>query len=278
MSSRDDFDINMDEITELVNDLRKNNKNGSKSRWTPSNGTTTIRIVPYAKNHGNPFVRLYFHWNIAKTPLLSPISYGNPDPIKEASEALLEKAKTGTKEDWIFAKKLEPSLRTYVPIIVRGEEEAGVKWWGFGKAIFEELIEVIQSGDYGNPIHPITGHDIKVEKKSKEEAGNDYGKTTVRVMPKETPITNDKELLKSILTDQPEIESLYPAPSYEELQKALEIYLNPEKEDDEEEEISNEINSIIDNNEQNDDITETNTDSVFGKFDDVLAQLKSNNK
>ena len=32
--------------------------------WKPANGNSIIRIVPYKFNKDNPFIELYFHYNI----------------------------------------------------------------------------------------------------------------------------------------------------------------------------------------------------------------------
>ena len=34
-------------------------------------------------------------------------------------------------------------MRTFAPVIVRGEESEGVKWWGFGKTVYQELLAII---------------------------------------------------------------------------------------------------------------------------------------
>ena len=46
---------------------------------------------------------------------------------------------TGNSDDWKLARKMEPKMRTFVPVIVRGKESEGVKFWGFGKQIYQEL-------------------------------------------------------------------------------------------------------------------------------------------
>ena len=40
---------------------------------------------------------------------------------------------------------MEPKMRTYVPVLVRGKESEGVKFWGFGKLVYQELL----GDDYG---------------------------------------------------------------------------------------------------------------------------------
>ena len=56
--------------------------------WKPAPGKSQIRIVPYKFNKDNPFIELYFHYDIAKRSYLSPISFGRPDPIEEFAQKL----------------------------------------------------------------------------------------------------------------------------------------------------------------------------------------------
>jgi len=41
-------------------------------------------------------------------------------------------------------------MRTFAPVIVRGEESQGVKFWGFGKTVYQELLSIIADPDYGD--------------------------------------------------------------------------------------------------------------------------------
>ena len=79
--------------------------------------------------------------------MVSPMSFGRPDPIVEFAEKL---KKSGDKDDWKLGKKIEPKFRVYAPVIVRGQEHEGVKFWSFGKQIFTELLSVIADPDYGD--------------------------------------------------------------------------------------------------------------------------------
>jgi hypothetical protein len=49
-----------------------------------------------------------------------------------------------------MGRKIEPKMRTYVPVIIRGKEAEGVKFWGFGKTIYAELLSIISDPDYGD--------------------------------------------------------------------------------------------------------------------------------
>ena len=118
-------------------------------------------------------------------------------------------------------------MRTFLPVVVRGEEKEGVKFWGFGKTVYQELLSVIADPDYGDITDPSNGRDIMIERQTPAEAGNQYGKTTVRVKPNQTPITEDKAQLEAVFNTQSDINELYTEPTYDDLKEALKNYLNP---------------------------------------------------
>jgi len=200
----------------------------TKNFWKPEPGKQVVRIVPYKHNKANPFIELFFHYNLGNNKTyMSPVSFGRPDPVQEFADKLKS---TGNKDEWIQGKRLEPKMRTFAPVIVRGEEHEGVKWWGFGKTVYQELLGVIADPDYGDITDPTTGRDIVVERQTPAEAGNQYGKTTIRVKPNQTPITENKETLEKIFDSQSKLEELYTEPSYDDLKEALQNFLNPSEE------------------------------------------------
>ena len=193
--------------------------------WKPEPGKQVVRIVPYKHNKDNPFIELFFHYNLGNNKTyLSPLSFGRPDPVAEFADKLKS---TGNKDEWIQGKRLEPKMRTFAPVIVRGKESEGVKFWGFGKTVYQELLGVIADPDYGDITDATTGRDIGIERQTPAEAGNQYGKTTVRVKPNQTAITEDAEQLQSIFDNQADLTELYTEPSYDELKEVLQNYLNP---------------------------------------------------
>jgi hypothetical protein len=216
--------LNLDAIKAKLNQLNKSDEK-KNNLWKPEAGKTRIRIVPYVHRKDNPFLELYFHYDIAKKSMLSPISFGNADPIVEFAEKL---KKTGDKDEWIMGRKIEPKMRTYVPVIVRGKESEGVKFWGFGKQIYTELLSIVSDPDYGDITDLMNGRDIDVEFTPAEGGG--FPKTTIRVKPNTQPATDDKSIAEKIM-NQPEITDIFPEPSYDELQKALEDWMNPENAD-----------------------------------------------
>ena len=71
-----------------------------------------------------------------------------------------------------------------------------------------------------------------IERQTPAEAGNQYGKTTVRVKPNQTAITEDSHQLQSIFDNQSNLTELYTEPTYDELKEALQNYLNPSADDE----------------------------------------------
>jgi hypothetical protein len=219
--------INLDAIRGRLNKLQ-NTGSTKNNLWKPANGKTQVRIVPYKFNKENPFIELYFHYNINNKSYLSPMSFGRPDPIVEFADKL---KRMGDKEDWKAAKKMEPKLRTFVPVIVRGEENEGVKFWGFGKTVYQEILGYIADPDYGDITDPTTGRDITIDYVSAEDAGTSYPVTTIRVKPTQTPILEDSEKLKAAMEGQTNITDIYQELSYAELKGVLEGWLNPTGDD-----------------------------------------------
>jgi hypothetical protein len=124
---------------------------------------------------------------------------------------------------------MEPKMRTYVPVLVRGKESEGVKLWGFGKQVYQELLGFITDPDYGDITDPMGGRDILVEFTPSEGPGQ-FPKTTIRVKPNVTPMTEDKNVAESVAKNQPNLDDIFKEPSYDDLKEALENWLNPDSE------------------------------------------------
>jgi hypothetical protein len=215
--------INLDAIKGRLNKLQ-NTQRKTVELWKPAPGKHQIRLVPYKFNNENPFIELFFHYGINNKTYLSPMSFGRPDPIVEFADKL---KRMGDKEDWKAAKKMEPKLRTFVPVLVRGEEGEGVRFWGFGKTVYQEILGYIADPDYGDITDPSAGRDVVVEVQSAEDAGTSYPVTTIRVKPKETPLADSQSEIDGYLNNQMAITDLYSELTYAELQGVLESWLNP---------------------------------------------------
>ena len=125
-------------------------------------------------------------------------------------------------------------MRTFAPVIVRGEEKQGVKFWGLGKTVYQELLSIIADPDYGDVTAPVNGRDVSVEFITAEESGASFPKTNIRVKPNQTPISEDPEILELVKTQQ-DIKEIYQELSYDDLTEVLNEWLNPSEDSTEEE-------------------------------------------
>ena len=200
--------------------------------WKPEPGKQVVRIVPNQYQTDFPIIELRWHYdfNGDKISYLSPSSINQPDPIVELANRL-EKV----KESWLKGRKMQPKIRTYVPIIVRGKEEEGVKFWGFGARVCEQLMTVMnQPEDYGDITDLTNGCDIQVDFKTAEELKADFPDTKILIKPKPRPVIDPahpkaKEIMDLITKKQPKIFDIYTPATYEELAAALEVKLENER-------------------------------------------------
>ena len=256
--------LNLDAIKAKLNQLNKSDDK-KQNLWKPESGKTRVRIVPYVHRKENPFLELYFHYDIGKKSMLSPITFGNADPIVEFADKL---KKTGDKDEWLMGRKIEPKMRTYVPVIIRGKEAEGVKFWGFGKTIYTELLSIVSDPDYGDITDLMNGRDIDVEFIPAEGGG--YPKTTIRVKPNTTPATEDKLIAEKIM-NQPVITDIFPEPTYDELETALKEWMNPE---DDSADVDTSSNTTTDTSSKTEEKatakTEEKTTDVATAFNDLF--------
>jgi hypothetical protein len=142
---------------------------------------------------------------------------------------LAQKLKSsGDKEDYRMGSKLQPKMRVYAPVLVREQEDKGVRFWAFGKQVYEEILSIIADADYGDITDLKTGRDITVEFKTAEETKNNFPETLIRVKPNQSVVTEDKSIFAK-LKEQKDIKELYPELSYKELSEILEKWLSGEK-------------------------------------------------
>lgn len=223
--------IDLSKVKNKLKNMKSKRNNSTNRIWKPQEGTQKIRIVPYRYNKDYPFMELYFHYDLPGRSHLSPISFGEEDPIVEFAEELKRK---GGKENYQLANKLMPKMRIFAPVVVRGEEEKGVRFWGFGKRIYQQLLNILAEPEWGDYTDLQEGRDMKVEYIPREKSDTQFPKTNLTVLPEKKPLAESKDQMKELIESQVKIEEVFNPPSYEELEESLNNYLNPEDEDEEE--------------------------------------------
>ena len=132
--------IDMEKMRDRRAVLDNKNANNREAFWKPQDGETTIRIVPTPD--GDPFKDYWFHYNVGNNSgFLSPKkNFGEDDALDSFVRKLY---KEGTEESIKLAKSLSARQRFFAPVVVRGEEEKGVRIWGFGKMAYEKLLNLV---------------------------------------------------------------------------------------------------------------------------------------
>ena len=219
----------------------------SKSLWKPkSEGKFTIRIVPSVLDKKNPFQEVFVHYGLSKFPIYALTNWGEKDPIVEFVKQLRQ---TSDKENWKLSKKLEPKMRVFAPVIVRGEEDKGVRLWEFGKEIYMQLLGIADDEDYGDFTDINEGRDFTLETVTGDIGGRQGLKSSIRVKPKTSPLSSDKEDIKTWLTEQPSILELQRKTDFDKLKETLQNFLNPEDASDEVDEVEEDETPISKGND-----------------------------
>jgi hypothetical protein len=201
----------------------------SKYLWKPkSEGKYQIRVVPSVLNKSNPFQEVFVHYGFSKFPIYALTNWGEKDPIVEFAKSLRT---TSEKENWQLAKKLDPKMRVFAPVVVRGEEEKGVRLWEFGKEIYMQLLGIAEDEDYGDFTDISEGRDFTVDVVTGDIGGRQGLKSSIRVKPKTSPLGSDKETIKMWLTEQPNVLELQRKTAFDDLKTILANFLNPEVEE-----------------------------------------------
>ena len=222
------------DINALKSKLNSFKRTGGGDRdtsiWKPKEGKTVIRIVPWKDNPENPFIELYFHYLGNKTHL-SPLSYGNRDPIAEFADALRSDQSRDPKERYAEARPFMPKLRTYIPVIVRGEEDKGVQLWELNGKLVKDIYSVLAHPDYKdeNLMDPETGYDftVTVSPTDKTFAGNPVKDIKLQPRRKPSPLAKSSEAADKIIAGIPNLEAYFKAQvkSEDELNAMLQNFL-----------------------------------------------------
>ena len=183
-----------------------------------------------------------FYYGIgSKRVMASPANWGEKDPIQEFAKQLRN---SNDKENWRLAKKLDAKVRTFAPVIIRGEESEGVKLWQLGP----------------------------------EVTGTPYNKTTIGPSLKTTGLAEGEEMISALLENQADPMKVFKPLSYDEMKLALQEWLAPE--DSEEGTITSEPAVAFDNDKKESNYSLDTKPSIVKKskadqFDDLFQEIKT---
>lgn len=209
-------------IRKRVAELSGVRRNSNIQLWKPGVGTYKVRGLPWKLSpDGQPFVERWFYYIGNGPGILAPNQFGKPDPIKNLINKLYS---SGKPEDRELAKKLQPKMRAYMPIIVRGEEDKGVLVWSFGKMIYQKLLSYYLNEEVGDILDPTDGFDLDVA--IAQQPGKQFQDTNVEAARRPRKLHDDANEAKKWLDAVPNIDDMYKLKSPEEIENVLNNWLN----------------------------------------------------
>lgn len=232
---------------------------GGGNMWRPEEGKTySVRVV--GTPDGDPFKEHWFHYEIGKGSISCPKkNHGEDCAICNFASKLF---KEDTEESNKMAKKFLPRQRFFSPVLVRGEEKEGVRIWGYGKTVYQDLINLVLNPDYGDITDPETGTDISL--KAEKNAGQQFPMTKLTPARKTSKLCNGtpdecRELLDSV----PNFEELHEYKSPEDVARILDEHLSGGHSDETVEKDSKETAKYG---------SAKSTNTIDAAFADLLAQ------
>lgn len=215
----------LDSIKSKLNQLNSTSQRKNLV-WRPTKGEEAqVRIIPY-KHAADPFNELYFHYNVGavKSVLCPQQTFGGSEkcPICEYVDTLRQKPRTDQVTG--ILKTLSPKLRTYVPVIVRGREAEGVKFWGIGKTPYKAIATLFVDPEYGDISDVLKGRDLKIMATAPSPKDL-FGTVSIRPAANASKLHEDLNQMKEWIANCPKVYDAFEPHSYDELKKILEEFV-----------------------------------------------------
>ena len=215
-------------------DALENRGNGKSAFWRPEDGEQVIRLLP--TSDGDPFKEFWFHYNLGKNPgFLSPKkNFGEDDPLNDFIRKLYNE---GTDESVKMAKNLNARQRFFSPVLVRGEEDKGVRLWGYGKTAYKELLNLVLNPEYGDITDVNQGTDLTIH--YGKPAGAQFPQTAITPRRRSSPLAPSEDDIGVMLDSVPSYDDVFESARKTpgEIQNMLDEFLLGE---DDAEDVSNE--------------------------------------
>jgi len=221
------MDINL-----LKQKFEKLNKSGNSATFDNimadiPYGTTTVRLVPNKFKKDIPFIEQYTYY-LNKQSIISNLTFGKEDPISIFRKKLYE---TKDKNDAELAKSLKATKRILAPVIFRDKQVTGetkVFYWSFSETVYKDLLNYILDPEYGDITDVRKGTDVIIEKMTPAQAGNSFGKTTIRLARKESALSESQEEIDRIVNSFTNVEEsgLFKPQPDEKYNEILKKYLD----------------------------------------------------
>jgi hypothetical protein len=210
--------LNMDKMRAKLNNLKSG---GRGNFWKPQEGKQDIRILP--TEDGDPFKVFYFHYNVGNEAFLCPHrNFGEDCAVCSFVKSLFNEGDDDSSET---AKKMMAKTRYFSPILVRGEEDRGVRIWGYSKTVYENLIETVLDPEYGDITDMEEGRDITLT--YGKVAGKLFPETKLKYKLSTSPLCKDfaDDECEKLLESVPDFNDIHPVKTSAEVKLILDATL-----------------------------------------------------
>ena len=214
--------IDLEAIKKRVAELSGVKKTSSVQLWKPTVGEHKIRCLPWKDApDGQPFMERWFYYIGDNAGILAPNQFGKPDPINDLIRKLYS---SGKPDDRLLAKKLQPKMRCYAPVVVRGQEDRGVMIWSFGKIVYQRMLSFFLDEEVGDILSPSEGFDLKVT--LSQAPGKQFMDTMVDPARRPSKLHEDSKQVETWLNSIPNLDDMYRLKSTQEIETVLNNWLS----------------------------------------------------
>ncbi len=216
--------IDLDKIRQKVAQL--SGKGKKNNLWWPEIGKDyNVRVIPWPDgNDGSPYKERAFYYGIGSAKsILAPFQFNKEDPIQALITKLRKGASPGELE---LAKQFYPKRKYYIPVVVRGEEELGVRLWSVNKETLTDVLNLML-GDAGDVSDVKDGRDITVKCSSsgRKFQGRDVAKITIQPKMSVTAAGTAKQM-KEWNSSFPNLDEMYSLMDADDIEKHVNDHLN----------------------------------------------------
>jgi hypothetical protein len=211
-------ELNLEKLRNKLENLKNpKNKKFTRATWKPKKDgeKSVIRLIKYPWGE-DPFVELFFHYGIGKgTSILCPRqNYGRDCPICEFAQS----------QDAESARPLWPKQRIFAVTVDREDPKLTPKYWGFGKQVYQKLIESLLDNDYSNYLDLNRGIDMIVS--TSQPKGQSFPKTDFTFRRKDSPLADSDEDIQNILNSIKKIDEVFKPLTTAEIKQRLSEWLS----------------------------------------------------
>lgn len=215
-----------------VKQLETGGKRNPDIIYFEDDSETYIRLVPMQDipeelNTGDQLVKTWVHYRsggIVPNTSFSPMTFNQIDPVIEFVD--LELRDRVSKQKFKSLMNMKPSEVYITTAVVRGKEEAGTKLLTLTSGQYKQLVNAIEMAFKPDPVEDISdikaGYDIYVSCTGKDNSDTGFRKFNFSVnVRKPKPLHTDKDLVDSLIENQPDWREAYDKLSIEQIESYI---------------------------------------------------------